>query len=143
MKKTLQNEFSMKLLSRSENERFARTSVCGFISILDPTISELADIRTALSEAVTNCIVHGYRGVEGVIYISVKYYTDRSIVLRIKDRGCGIADIEKCKEPLYTTDESGERGGMGFAIMESFMDKMTVSSRVGFGTTVTLWKKLS
>ena len=126
----------MKLLSRSENERFARTSVCGFVSILDPTISELA-------EAVTNCIVHGYRGVEGVIYISVKYYTDRSIVLKIKDRGCGIADIEKCKEPLYTTDESGERGGMGFAIMESFMDKMTVSSRVGFGTTVTLWKKLS
>ncbi|MBE6542896.1 MAG: anti-sigma F factor [Ruminococcaceae bacterium] len=143
MKRKLQNEFSMKIMSKSENERFSRTSVCAFITALDPTIPELADIRTALSEAVTNAIVHGYRNAEGTIYISVKYYTDRTVVLKIKDRGCGIEDIEKCKEPLYTTDESGERGGMGFAIMESFMDKMTVKSKVGSGTTVTLYKKLS
>ena len=133
----------MKVMSRSENERFSRTAVCSFIALLDPTVPELADIRTALSEAVTNSIVHGYRNKEGTIYISVKYYTDRTVVLKIKDKGCGIEDIEKCKEPLYTTDESGERGGMGFAIMESFMDKMTVSSKVGRGTTVTLYKKLS
>ena len=100
-------------------------------------------IRTALSEAVTNCIVHGYKGTEGTIYISVKCYSDRTVVLKIKDRGCGISDIEKCREPLYTTDESGERGGMGFAIMESFTDKMTVSSKLGSGTTITLYKKLS
>ena len=139
----INNYIVLEFSSRSANEAFARHAVSAFDAQLDPTLEELGDIKTAVSEAVTNCIVHGYRGVEGVIYISVKYYTDRSIVLKIKDRGCGIADIEKCKEPLYTTDESGERGGMGFAIMESFMDKMTVSSRVGFGTTVTLWKKLS
>lgn len=143
MKRKVQNEFSMKVMSKSENERFSRTAVCSFITALDPTIPELADIRTALSEAVTNSIVHGYRNTEGTIYISVKYYSDRTVVLKIKDRGCGIEDIEKCKEPLYTTDESGERGGMGFAIMESFMDKMTVKSKVGSGTTVTLYKKLS
>lgn len=143
MKRKVQNELSMKILSKSENERFSRTAVCAFITALDPTISELADIRTALSEAVTNCIVHGYRNTEGTIYISVKYYSDRTVELKIKDRGCGIEDIEKCKEPLYTTDESGERGGMGFAIMESFMDKMTVRSKPGSGTTVTLYKKLS
>ena len=144
MKKTVLNEFSMKMAARSENERFSRSAVCGFVTLLDPTIPELADIRTALSEAVTNCIVHGYRGrEEGEIYISVKCYSDRSITVKIRDRGCGIADVEKCREPLYTTDESGERGGMGFAIMESFTDKMTVTSKLGVGTTVTLYKKLS
>ena len=143
MKRKLLNEFSMKMMSRSENERFSRTAVCGFVTMLDPTIPELADIRTALSEAVTNCIVHGYKGTEGTIYISVKCYSDRTVVLKIKDRGCGISDIEKCREPLYTTDESGERGGMGFAIMESFTDKLKVRSAPGKGTTVVLSKKIS
>ena len=130
-------------MSKSENERFARQGVCSFIVGLDPTISDLADIRTAVSEAVTNCVVHGYKNKEGLIYISVKYLSDRSVVIKIRDKGMGIADIEKCKQPLYTTDPSGERGGMGFAIMESFTDKMTVKSSVGKGTTVTLVKKLS
>ena len=141
MKKPM-NEMKIAFPSRSANEGFARSAVAAFLSQLDPAVDELADLRTAVSEAVTNCIVHGYRGTEGVIYISVKCYSDRTVVLKIKDRGCGISDIEKCREPLYTTDESGERGGMGFAIMESFMDKMTVSSKVGSGTTVTLYKKL-
>ncbi len=143
MKKTIVNEFSMKILSVSENERFSRSAVCSFVTTQDPTIPELADIRTALSEAVTNCIVHGYRNMTGTIYISVKCYSDRTVVIKIKDKGRGMEDVEKCKEPLYTTDESGERGGMGFAIMESFMDKMTVLSKPGKGTTVTLYKKLS
>lgn len=143
MKKELQNEFSMTMPSKSENERFARQAVCAFITGLDPTITELADIRTAVSEAVTNCIVHAYKNGNGQIYISVKYYSDKSVVLKIRDKGCGIEDIEKCKQPLYTTDTSGERGGMGFAIMESFTDKMTVRSTVGKGTVVTLVKKIS
>ena len=141
MKRKVQNELSMKILSKSENERFSRTAVCAFITALDPTISELADIRTALSEAVTNCIVHGYRNTEGTIYISVKYYSDRTVELKIKDRGCGIEDVEKCKEPLYTTDESGERGGMGFAIMESFMDSLEVKNNKE-GLTVCMWKEI-
>ncbi len=143
MKKELQNEFSMTMPSKSENERFARQAVCAFLTGLDPTITELADIRTAVSEAVTNCIVHAYKNGNGQIYISVKYYSDKSVVLKIRDKGCGIEDIEKCKQPLYTTDTSGERGGMGFAIMESFTDKMTVRSTVGKGTVVTLVKKIS
>lgn len=143
MKKELMNQFDMTIPSRSENERFARQAVCSFVTGLDPTITELADIRTAVSEAVTNCIVHGYKNTLGQIYISVKYYSDKSVVLKIKDKGCGIEDIEKCKQPLYTTDPSGERGGMGFAIMESFTDKMTVKSKVGKGTVVTLVKKIS
>ena len=143
MKKELLNELSITIPSKSENERFARQAVCSFVTALDPTITELADIRTAVSEAVTNCIVHGYKNGEGLIYIGVKYYSDKRVVLKIKDKGCGIEDIEKCKQPLYTTDTSGERGGMGFAIMESFTDKMTVRSKVGKGTTVTLVKKIS
>ena len=137
------NDFTLVMPSNSENERFARLAVCGFVSHADPTIPELADIRTALSEAVTNCIVHAYREKPGKIYISVKYYSDRSIVLRIKDKGCGIADIEQCRKPLFTTDESGERGGMGFVIMETFCDKIRISSQLGKGTSVTLYKKLS
>ena len=143
MKRELMNEFNMTMLSKSENERFARQTVCGFIAALDPKIDELADLRTAMSEAVTNCIVHGYKNTKGLIYISVKYYSDRTVILKVKDKGCGIEDIEKCKQPLYTTDTSGERGGMGFAIMESFTDKMTVKSSPGNGTIVTLTKKIS
>jgi stage II sporulation protein AB (anti-sigma F factor) len=142
-KKQMENEFNMTIPSKSENERFARQAVCAFITGLDPTITELADIRTAVSEAVTNCIVHGYKNGTGLIYISVKYYSDKSVVVKIRDRGCGIEDVERCKQPLYTTDTSGERGGMGFAIMESFTDKMTVRSTVGRGTVVTLVKKIS
>lgn len=132
----------MVLLSDSRNESFARTAVTAFVSQLDPKTDELADIRTAVSEAVTNCVIHGYRGGEGKITLEVKLYDDRTVRIAITDRGCGIEDIEKAKQPLYTTDESGERGGMGFAIMESFSDRLTVRSRPGKGTTVVMTRRL-
>ena len=128
--------------SDSRNESFARYAVTAFISRLDPDVSELADVRTAVSEAVTNAIIHGYRGRTGNVTVTVCIYADRSVKITVSDRGCGIADIEKAKLPLFTTDESGERGGMGFAIMESFSDSLKVRSKVGYGTAVTLTKKL-
>ncbi len=139
-----ENQFELTLPALSENEGFARQCVSSFLLRFDPTVAELADLRTAVSEAVTNCVVHGYKGMpQGQIYISVRCFADRKVVIRIKDKGCGMADPEKCREPLYTTDTSGERGGMGFAIMESFTDRMKVKTQVGKGTTVTLVKKLS
>ena len=126
----------------SENERTARAVVSAFLVQLDPTVEELADIRTAVSEAVTNAIVHGYRQKSGDIELHIKLLENREIYLRIKDRGCGIADVEKAREPLYTTGGE-ERSGMGFTIMESFTDKMKVKTAVGKGTMVQLEKKLS
>ena len=140
--KTINNAMKMVLLSDSRNESFARTAVTAFVSQLDPKTDELADIRTAVSEAVTNCVIHGYRGGEGKITLEVKLYDDRTVRIAITDRGCGIEDIEKAKQPLFTTDESGERGGMGFAIMESFSDRLTVRSRPGKGTTVVMIRRL-
>ncbi len=139
-----ENEFEMVIPALSENESFARQCVSAFLAGLDPTVGELADLRTAVSEAVTNCVVHAYRGrKDGKIYIGVRCYEGRKVVIRIKDQGCGMSDPEKCRMPLYTTDTSGERGGMGFAIMESFTDRMKVKTEVGKGTTVTLIKRLS
>lgn len=126
----------------SRNESFGRCTVTTFISRLDPDTEELADIRTAVSEAVTNAIIHGYRGMKGNVILECVLYTDRSIRISVKDRGRGIENIEQAKMPLFTTDESGERGGMGFVIMESFSDKLKVISKVGYGTTVTMYKKL-
>lgn len=146
MKKTqnsIANEMRLQIKSLSRNESFARSAVSAFIAQYDPELTELTDIRTAVSEAVTNCVIHGYGNNEGVIYISVKVYENRTVKISIKDHGCGIADINKAREPLYTSDTSGERGGMGFAIMESFTDKLTVSSKVGKGTTVVMTKCLS
>lgn len=140
--KRLLNEFKMQIPSNSVNEGFSRRVFSAFVSILDPTVSDLADIRTAVSEAVTNCIVHAYKENGGTIYISGKYFSDRSVEIKIKDKGCGIPDVEKAAEPLYTTDTTGERGGMGFAIMRSFTDKLKVRSEVGKGTTVTMVKTL-
>ncbi|MBQ1183168.1 MAG: anti-sigma F factor [Clostridia bacterium] len=132
----------MKLIipSRSNNESFARVAVGAFVARFDPTLEELNDIKTAVSEAVTNCIVHAYRDTLGMIYITVSADGGK-IKIRIRDRGCGIPDIEKAKEPLFTTGGE-ERAGLGFAVMESFTDKMTVRSTVGKGTTVTLQKRL-
>lgn len=140
--KTLLNEFKMQIPSNSVNEGFCRKVFSAFVSILDPTLADLADIRTAVSEAVTNCIVHAYKEKGGTVYISGKYYSDRTVVITIKDKGCGIADIKQAMEPLYTTDTSGERGGMGFAIMSSFTDKLKIKSTLGKGTTVTMIKNL-
>lgn len=133
------NEMNINFFSRSSNEGFARSVVAAFVSQLDPAIDELADIKTAVSEAVTNCIVHGYKSGIGKIYISSKIYSNGKILIKIKDRGCGIEDIEQAMEPLFTTGGS-ERSGLGFAVMQSFMDKIKVTSKMGKGTTVTLEK---
>ena len=143
MKKRILNEVNMEISSLSVNESFARSVVSLFITQLDPVIEELADIRTAVSEGVTNSVVHAYRGTSGKIYISVKYYDDRTVRIQIKDKGCGIDDVDKAMEPLYTTDTSGERGGMGFAIMKNFTDRIAVKSKPNKGTTVTMCKRLS
>lgn len=137
------NEMSVSFLSCSANEGFARSVVAAFVAQLDPTIDELADIKTAVSEAVTNCIVHAYRDTIGTIYITSKLYEDGRIQVRIRDRGCGIEDIEKAREPLFTTAPGEERAGLGFAVMESFMDAVTVTSKMQQGTIVTLKKKLA
>jgi stage II sporulation protein AB (anti-sigma F factor) len=137
------NEIKLIFPSDSRNESYARYAVTAFVAQLDPTTEEIADIRTAVSEAVTNGIIHGYRGTKGFLQVDVRLYEDRTVVIVVKDKGHGIADVEQARQPLFTTDGSGERGGMGFAIMESFSDKLTVRSKPGKGTTVTMTKRLS
>lgn len=136
------NKFTMTLLSRSNNEGFARSCIAAFASQLDPTLEELNDIKTAVSEAVTNCIVHAYNENAGNIYITAELVDDNSVRIKIRDKGCGIENVEKAMEPLYTT-VGGERAGLGFAVMQSFTDKIKVASKIGKGTTVTLIKKIS
>lgn len=144
MKKKILNETEFSFPAKSINESFARYAVSSFCAQLDPTIEELSDIRTAVSEAVTNAVVHGYRDSgEGRVYIKVKILEERTIVITVKDTGCGISDITLAMTPLYTGDPSGERGGMGFSIMESFTDDLKVRSSVGRGTTVTMIKRLA
>ncbi len=135
------NEMKLQIESRSVNESFARAAVAAFASQLDPTVEEISDIKTAVSEAVTNCIVHGYFQKVGKIYICAKIYENGLFRVSIKDKGCGIENIKQAMEPLFTT-LGGERAGLGFAVMESFCDKIKVSSKVGRGTTVTLEKNL-
>jgi stage II sporulation protein AB (anti-sigma F factor) len=131
----------MTVDSRSVNESFSRTVVAAFTAQLDPTVEEINDIKTAVSEAVTNCIVHGYKNSVGKIYITVKIHDNGKVVIAIRDRGCGIPDILKAREPLFTT-LGGDRAGLGFSVMESFMDKLTVRSKVTKGTTITLYKTI-
>lgn len=138
----MQNEMRLMLLSYSSNESFARAAVAAFISQLDPTVEELADLKTAVSEAVTNCIIHGYRDTIGKIYITTKFDRSGTVTVRVRDKGCGIPDVAQAMEPLFTTGGE-ERAGLGFAVMESFTDKLQVRSAVGKGTTVTMVKKLS
>lgn len=136
------NKFQLTMPSRSANESFARVAVSAFITQLDPTLEEINDIKTAVSEAVTNCIVHAYKEEIGNIYISVRILECNIVEVKIRDKGCGIPDIDKAMEPLYTT-AGGERAGLGFAVMQSFMDNLRVKSKVGSGTTVTMKKKIS
>ena len=131
----------LEFLSKSNNEAFARISVAAFASQLDPTLEELADIKTAVSEAVTNCIIHGYEDTEGIVKIECKMY-DNTIEIEISDSGKGIEDIKTAREPLYTSKPNLERSGMGFTIMESFMDDMKVESILGMGTKVTMKKTI-
>ncbi len=127
--------------SKSENESFARVAVAAFCTRLDPTLEEITDIKTAVSEAVTNCIVHGYEGGKGKIYINVNITGNTAEVI-VKDSGVGIENIEKAMEPLYTTKPEQERSGMGFSFMEAFMDELEVSSARNKGTTVIMRKKI-
>ncbi|MCI8482604.1 MAG: anti-sigma F factor [Clostridia bacterium] len=133
------NEMKLEFLSKSNNEAFARISVAAFASQLDPTIEELADIKTAVSEAVTNSIIHGYENSEGSIEVICKIFAN-TITIQISDNGKGIENVNIAKEPLYTTKPDLERSGMGFTIMESFMDELEVESILGLGTKVTMKK---
>lgn len=136
------NEMKLTLPSLSVNEGMARATVAAFCAQLDPATADIADVKCAVSEAVTNCIVHGYRDTVGIIYITAKIYSDGGVRIIIRDKGCGIEDVEIARQPLYTTDAEGERSGMGFTVMESFCDKVKVVSKCKKGTTVTLYKKL-
>ncbi len=133
------NEMTLSFSSKSMNENFARAAVSAFILPLDPTINELADIKTAVSEAVTNAIIHGYEYGDGIVTLNAKIFPGGKIVIKIRDKGRGIENIKQAMEPLFST-AGEERAGLGFAVMQSFMDSMKVSSKPGHGTTVTLEK---
>lgn len=135
------NIMKVEFLSKSTNEGFARVVVASFVSQLDPTIEELSEIKTAVSEAVTNSIVHAYEDSIGMITISAQIKDD-IVTIQIKDKGRGIENINQAKEPLFTTKPDLERSGMGFTIMENFMDKLTIKSEVGKGTTITMTKRI-
>lgn len=136
------NKMSIRFESRSVNEAFARMTVAAFVAQLDPTLEELNDIKTVVSEAVTNAIVHGYRDRVGYISVAVRLLEGNFAEIKVKDTGCGIPDIEQARQPLYTTGDE-ERSGMGFTIMESFSDKLRVRSAVGHGTTVTMVRHIA
>ncbi len=137
------NTLRCEFMSYSRNESLARSLVSAFTLQLDPTVSELADIKCAVSEAVTNCIVHAYKDCVGKIVMKMTAFDDRSVKIEIRDKGAGIEDVEKAMEPLFTTDAENERSGMGFTVMENFTDKLTVISKKEKGTKVTMIKKLS
>jgi len=139
MKGLYENEMKLEFVSKSNNEAFARITVAAFASQLDPTIEELADIKTAVSEAVTNSIIHGYENTEGLIKIIAKIFAD-TLEIEISDNGKGIENIEMARKPLYTSKPHLERSGMGFTIMESFMDTVETESVLGLGTKVKMKK---
>lgn len=145
MKKKI-NDMKLRLPAISVNEAVSRSVISAFVAELNPTVEELGDLRCAVSEAVTNCIVHAYRWLPsdevGYIYISVRLYDNREVSVEISDNGCGIEDLDLARTPSFTTGEYGERCGMGFLVMESFTDSLSVKSRPGRGTTVLMRKKL-
>lgn len=136
------NEMKLIIDSKSINEGYSRVAVGAFVASVDPNLEELTDIKTAVSEAVTNAIVHAYNQKAGKIYINVSIMENNIIRIKIRDKGIGIENVQKAMEPLFTTAASGERAGLGFAVMESFMDKVKVTSKPGKGTTVTLEKRI-
>ncbi len=147
MRRKIINSMKLVLPAISENERLSRSLVCNMVATLNPTVEEIGDIRCALSEAVTNSIVHGY-GTPGyvgdaLLYIAVTLYGDRSVKITVRDHGVGIRDVGEARQPLYTTDTTGDRSGMGFSVMETFSDRVEVISGVGQGTKVTLYKTLT
>ena len=134
------NKMQLKLPALSANEGMARAAVAAFCAQLDPVAVEIADVKCAVSEAVTNCIVHAYKNNGGTIYINVSLLEGRVAKIEIKDKGCGIEDVKEARQPLFTTDAASERSGMGFTVMESFTDCLRVTSKPGRGTTVTMFK---
>ena len=136
------NRMKIEFISRSSNESFARTAVACFAAQLDPTLEELGDIKTAVSEAVTNCIVHAYPDSLGKIMVRARLFEDNSIEITVRDWGCGIHDVVRARSPMFTTG-GDDRSGMGFTIMESFMDNLRVRSSAGRGTTVVMRRKIS
>ena len=141
MNNIFDNEMKIEFLSKSNNEAFARISVAAFIAQLDPTLEEIADIKTAVSEAVTNSIIHGYEEKIGIVKLNCKITKDE-VFIEVSDSGKGIENVEIAKQPLFTTKANLERSGMGFTIMESFMDDVQVESVLGIGTKVTMKKKI-
>ena len=137
------NFMKMTIVGYSKNEALARMCVAAFASQLDPTIEEINDIKAAVSEAVTNCIVHGYRDIIGDIDIKLKILGEDTVYIKITDKGVGIADVDQAMQPMFTTTPDGERAGLGFAVMESFTDSLKVRSKPGKGTSVTMTKTLS
>lgn len=139
-----ENSTRIQFDSLSSNEAYARGVTAAFLARYDPTVPQLADLKTAVSEAVTNCIVHAYRArtSDALITLSGEYYSGGRVVITVKDRGCGIEDIDRAMQPLFTTDAESERSGMGFTVMESFCDRVRVRSRPGKGTTVRLEKRI-
>lgn len=142
MKGLYDNEMKLEFVSKTNNEAFARIAVAAFVSQLDPTIDELSDIKTAVSEAVTNSIIHGYEDEEGIVKITAKLFGN-NVEIEVSDNGRGISNIEEARKPLYTSKPNMERSGMGFTIMESFMDYVAVESAVGLGTKVTMKKRIT
>lgn len=136
------NEMKLTVPSCSANEAFVRAAVAAFAVQMDPMVEELADIKTAVSEAVTNCIVHAYRDANGMIWVNCRIYEDGRLAVRVRDRGCGIPDVKKAMEPLFTTG-GAERAGLGFAVMQSFMDRLRVTSTPGKGTLVVMEKQIT
>lgn len=136
------NEMRLMFLSKSENESFSRVAASAFISPLDPTVSELVEIKTAVSEAVSNAVIHGYDKTVGIITLEMRIFSDYTVEVTVTDSGKGIPDIEKAREPLYTTKTEEERSGMGFTVMESFMDALEVESEPGKGTKIFMRKRL-
>lgn len=138
MQRTPINEMKVTFPAYSQNERLARIAVSAFLSQLDPCVDELSDIKTAVSEGVTNAIVHGYKDTSGSVLLHMKLFEGGKLYIKIQDKGCGIENIEKAREPLFTTAPEDDRAGLGFAIMETFMEKVKVRSTVGKGTTLIL-----
>lgn len=139
-KKKIINEIKLQFPSLSVNESMARSAVASFCAQLDPSATEIADVKCAVSEAVTNCIVHAYKDTIGTVYIRVRIFEQNRICVEIKDKGCGIDNVNQAMQPLYTTAAEDERSGMGFTVMQSFCDGIKVRSKVGKGTCVTLIK---
>ena len=142
MKSIFDNEMKLEFLSKSNNEAFARITVAAFVSQLDPTIEELADVKTAVSEAVTNCIIHGYEDGEGIVKIVARLFAN-TVEIEISDTGKGIENVELARKPLYTTKANLERSGIGFTIMESFMDDVEIESVLGLGTKIKMKKMIN